>query len=129
MGECARLKSFKVTMMEQDLFCYFAMQSTAERAAEEERSGWVLAISHAIMLITSSLLPLVPITCDPIPNMPRTYRRLLAGYLVHKDDEKSLSVIYCELNAHEGESARFAIYEDHSCKMLLLDILINELTV
>merc|ERR1719199_1405691 len=32
-------------------------------------------------------------------------RRLLQGYLIHRDDARSVSVLFCELRAHDGKSA------------------------
>eukprot|EP00929_Paragymnodinium_shiwhaense_P103756 TRINITY_DN6747_c0_g2_i1.p1 TRINITY_DN6747_c0_g2~~TRINITY_DN6747_c0_g2_i1.p1 ORF type:complete len:407 (-),score=56.15 TRINITY_DN6747_c0_g2_i1:160-1380(-) len=128
-GECSKLKSFKVSLLEQDMCCYFAVQSVCERQAEEERSSWVLCISHTILLITSSLMPQVPMTCDPVRYAKHTRRRLLAGYLVHRDDQKSLSVVYCELNAHDQAEARMIIYEDHTCRNQVWDIYITESSV
>eukprot|EP00927_Polykrikos_kofoidii_P042375 TRINITY_DN3627_c1_g1_i1.p1 TRINITY_DN3627_c1_g1~~TRINITY_DN3627_c1_g1_i1.p1 ORF type:complete len:487 (-),score=65.18 TRINITY_DN3627_c1_g1_i1:100-1560(-) len=128
-GECSKLKSFKVSLLEQDICCYFAVQSVCERAAEEERSSWVLGISHTILLITNSLLPRVPITCDPVPRAAHTNRRLLAGYLIHRDDENSLSVVYCELGSHGEGAARLAVYEDHHCSSWVMDVPITETAV
>merc|ERR1719346_971462 len=103
-GECSKLKSFKVSLLEPDPCCYFAVRSGCEREAEEERSDWVLGLSHTILLITDTLLPPFSVTCDPLPDVPQTARRLMAGYLLHRDDGGSISVIFCELHAHSGTS-------------------------
>jgi len=131
-GECSKLKSFKVSILEQDICCYFAVQSVSERAADEERSAWVLGISHTIQIITNSLLPPVPLSCEPMPGRASlwTGRRLLAGYLVHRDDDRSISVVYCELNAHNEEAmAKLSFYENDSCESLVMDFLIHESSV
>lgn len=127
-GACSQLKSFKVSLLDHDPCCYFAVRSICEREAEEERSDWVLGISHTILLITDSILP-SHIDCDPLPDIPSTYNRLLAGYLIHRDDAGSISVLFCELHAHRGESARFVLYENEHCHAPIMDIIITESSV
>lgn len=127
-GACSQLKSFKVSLLDHDPCCYFAVRSICEREAEEERSDWVLGISHTILLITDSILPNV-ITCDPKPSVPQTQRRLVAGYLIHRDDAASISVLFCELHAHKGETARFVLYENELCENPIMDIIITESSV
>lgn len=128
-GACAQLKSFKVSFLDHDPCCYFAVRSICEREAEEERSEWVLGISHTILLITDSLIPPCSITCDPKPGLPYTSRRLVAGYLIHRDDASSISVLYCELQAHTGSSARFVLYENDLCQNPIMDIIITDSSV
>ncbi|CAE8596170.1 unnamed protein product, partial [Polarella glacialis] len=128
-GECAKLKSFKVSLLEPDPCCYFAVRSMDEKEAEEERSAWVLGLSHTILLITDSLLPTASLTCDPLPGVPKTRRRLLAGYLIHRDDNTTISVLYCELQATQGNSARIVSYENELCERPVMDILITDTTV
>lgn len=128
-GECARLKSFKVSLQEPDPCCYFAVRSTQEREAEEERSEWVLGLSHTILLIIDSLLPMAELSCDPLPGIPKTFRRLLAGYLIHRDDPDALSVVYCELRAPVGPRASLVIYENDACKSPIMEIPIFESSV
>merc|ERR1719350_5879 len=110
-GAYAQLKSFKVSLLDHDPCWFFAVQAVCDRESEEERSEWVLGLSHTILLITDSLLPAFSVTCDPLPGVPRTARRLMAGYLIHRDDLSSVSVLFCELNAHEGDTAFFVMYE------------------
>eukprot|EP00929_Paragymnodinium_shiwhaense_P103755 TRINITY_DN6747_c0_g1_i1.p1 TRINITY_DN6747_c0_g1~~TRINITY_DN6747_c0_g1_i1.p1 ORF type:complete len:416 (-),score=88.69 TRINITY_DN6747_c0_g1_i1:52-1299(-) len=121
-GECAKLKSFKVSLLDHDPCCYFATRSTCGREAEEERSDWVLGISHTILLITESLLPPFAASCDPLPGKPHTDKRLLAGYLIHRDDAGSISVLFCELHAHSGSTARLQLYEDDRCETPVMDV-------
>jgi hypothetical protein len=128
-GACSQLKSFKVSLLDHDPCCYFAVRSICEREADEERSDWVLGISHTILLITDSLLPGFSITCDPLPTVSETSRRLVAGYLIHRDDAGSISVLFCELHAHEGDSARFVLYENELCSNRIMDIIITESSV
>eukprot|EP00434_Breviolum_minutum_P010136 symbB.v1.2.008944.t1/scaffold563.1/size187063/21 len=128
-GECARLKSFKVSLQEPDPCCYFAVRSTQDREAEEERSEWVLGLSHTILLIIDSLLPMAEMSCDPVPGVPKTFRRLLAGYLIHRDDPDALSVVYCELQAPVGPRASLVIYENEACSSPIMEIPIFESSV
>jgi len=128
-GECSKLKSFKVSLLEPDPCCYFAVRSNCERDADEERSDWVLGLSHTILLIIDSLLPPFSVTCDPVPGVQNTNRRLMAGYLIHRDDSDSISVLFCELNAHIGGCARLVLYENELCDNPVIDILITESSV
>lgn len=128
-GECSKLKSFKVSLLEPDPCCYFAVRSTLEKEADEERSDWVLGLSYSILLITDSLLPPVPLTCYPLPGAPHTNLRLLAGYLIHRDDVNAVTVMYCELQVHIGSVARMVLYEDEQCESILADILLSESSV
>lgn len=128
-GACSQLKSFKVSLLDHDPCCYFAVRSICEREAEEERSEWVLGISYVIGLITDSILPPFSITCDPLPNVVLTHRRLVAGYLIHRDDASSISVLFCELHAHRGETARLVLYENELCINPLMDIIITDSSV
>jgi len=125
-GEATRLKTFKIFHVDSDPYCYLAARSMCERQAEEDRADWVLGISHTILLITDSIVPRY-ITCDPLPGVPTTHRRLLASYLVHRDDGGTMSVLFCELHGHEGEeSARVVLYENEYCHTPIMDILIHE---
>eukprot|EP00747_Dinoflagellata_sp_TGD_P167278 gnl/TRDRNA2_/TRDRNA2_191386_c0_seq1.p1 gnl/TRDRNA2_/TRDRNA2_191386_c0~~gnl/TRDRNA2_/TRDRNA2_191386_c0_seq1.p1 ORF type:complete len:372 (-),score=55.55 gnl/TRDRNA2_/TRDRNA2_191386_c0_seq1:51-1166(-) len=128
-GACAQLKSFKVSLLDHDPCCYFAVRSLCEREAEEERSEWVLSISHTILLITDSLLPCFSVTCDPLVGVSWTGRRLMAGYLIHRDDAGSVSVLFCELHGHSGDSAKFVIYENELCQSPIMDLLVTEVSV
>lgn len=94
-GECAKLKIFKVSLLDHDPAWYFAVQST----------------------------------CDPEPGLEHTQMRLIAGYLIHRDDAGSISVLFCELNAQYGASARLVLYENEHCDKPLLDIPILETSV
>jgi len=125
-GDCAKLKSFKLSAIDYDPCCYFAAWSSTAPYAEEERSDWVLKIANSILLITDSIMPRVrSISCDPVPGQPRTNLRLLAGHLIHKDDTETLSVLFCELTAPSGGAARLVLYEDEQCNVPIMDILIQ----
>mmetsp|Transcript_48427 Transcript_48427/g.89206 ORF Transcript_48427/g.89206 Transcript_48427/m.89206 type:complete len:387 (+) Transcript_48427:129-1289(+) len=111
----SQMKSFKLSLLDHDPCCYFAVQGLQLERAEEERSDWVLALSYTILLITESLLPRCAVTCQPRRDNPETWRRLLASYLVHRENSGLVSVVFCELQAHEGDFARFIMYEDEEC--------------
>lgn len=133
-GECAKLKSFKVSLLDHDPCCYFAIRGPpesepSERESEEERSEWVLGISHTILLITDSLLPRYGVSCDPVSHQPHTQLRLLAGYLIHRDDAGSISVLFCELHAQRGNTAKLFMYENEECHSSVMDIVITQNSV
>lgn len=128
-GECAKLKSFKVSLVGFEPAWYFAVQSTGEREAEEERSDWVLGLSHAILLVTDSLLPRFSHVCDPVPGLLQTQLRLIAGYLIHRDNSGSVSVLFCELHAQRMQCARLVLYENERCEISVTEIAINESSV
>mmetsp|Transcript_51578 Transcript_51578/g.149907 ORF Transcript_51578/g.149907 Transcript_51578/m.149907 type:complete len:378 (-) Transcript_51578:359-1492(-) len=125
-GEAAKLKSFKVSLMEPDPCCYFAVRNDNDREAEEERSEWVLGLSHTMLLITDSLLPSFSVTCQPLPGAPCTSRRLMAGYLLHRDDNITISVVFCELSAHSHTGAMLSMYENELCEVLIAEVCLNE---
>lgn len=127
--ECAKLKSFKISHMDHEPSSYFAVRNLDDREAEVERSEWVLGISHTILLITDSILPSFSATCDPIPGVPHTARRLLAGYLVHRDDTSSVSVLYCELRAQTSVCAELVMYENELCQVPVHQIAISESSI
>mmetsp|Transcript_61340 Transcript_61340/g.146098 ORF Transcript_61340/g.146098 Transcript_61340/m.146098 type:complete len:374 (+) Transcript_61340:112-1233(+) len=125
----SQLKSFKLSLLDRDPCCYFAVQGSPLERAEEERSDWVLALSYTILLITESLLPRCLVTCQPRRDNPATSRRLLASYLVHRDSPGAVSVVYCELQAHEGNFARFMMYENEECLQTVGYVPIYETTL
>lgn len=127
-GACSKLKSFKVSLLEPDPCCYFAVCTLKEGEAEDDRSNWVLSLSHTILLIIDSLLPASPITTDPLPGVPQTNRRLIAGYLIHKDGSETVSVVYCELQAPLDNSAAFKVYDNELCQSCVMEIRCRENT-
>lgn len=125
-GECTKLKSFKVTPFEDEPSIYFGARAVKEHEAEEMRSGWVLDISHMILLVTDSLLPHVRHTCQPSRGLPCTEFRLLAGYLMYRDEDRSLLVLFCELQAHQRGFAHLVLYENDRCDRTFKDILLSK---
>mmetsp|Transcript_73682 Transcript_73682/g.204927 ORF Transcript_73682/g.204927 Transcript_73682/m.204927 type:complete len:362 (-) Transcript_73682:90-1175(-) len=131
-GEGSELKTFKISLLDQDSSHFFAVRGANARDTEQERSNWVLSISCTVLNIVRSLLPLVPMSCDPLPFVPCTRRRLLSSYLLHRDgDDPNLSVVFCELSAPPcaWESTRLTLYRDHRCEVWVADIHIAEYVV
>lgn len=79
---------------------------------------WVSVMNCAILSFSRSLFPTFKPTAEPLSSVPETFTRVLAGYLIREESHGIVSVPYCELHAHSGNSARFAMYEDSSCKRL-----------
>mmetsp|Transcript_36494 Transcript_36494/g.83863 ORF Transcript_36494/g.83863 Transcript_36494/m.83863 type:complete len:356 (+) Transcript_36494:87-1154(+) len=125
-GAYTGLKSFKISTLDHEQVCYFAVRSSGERAGEEERSEWVLSISHAILLVTTSLLPPAFITVDPLKEIRSSSNRLLAGYLIHKDGFGSVSVVYCDLQAHTEHMGRLVMYENEDCRYIVSAVHISD---
>jgi len=125
----AGLKLFKISLFAQKAgFCYFF--AVDGKDPDEERSKWVLDISHAIRLVTQSLFPAgARLTCDNVNSNAATTQRLLASYLVYNDDERTLSVLYAQLLiSTETSAARFVAYESSDCVAIAFEIPIHEET-
>mmetsp|Transcript_124834 Transcript_124834/g.286029 ORF Transcript_124834/g.286029 Transcript_124834/m.286029 type:complete len:391 (+) Transcript_124834:66-1238(+) len=127
----ASLKIFKISLFTQGPCYYFGLSvdELGDSEAEEERSRWILDISHAMRLVTQSLFPSFRIRCDPLPHCPTTFNRLMAGYLVHAHDEHTIAVLYCELHAHHGEKAQIILYENELCLTPVTTIVLTDCTV
>lgn len=138
MAATPTIKIFKISVFARGICYYFGVQGQDDREANEERARWVLDISHAMRLVTQSVFPAQKVTCDP-PHLTNDHRppyvqsmssrRLLAGHLVHYDDEDSLSVLYCELSAPLGHFAKLVAYENASCNTVAFEILVMGSTV
>mmetsp|Transcript_109875 Transcript_109875/g.310891 ORF Transcript_109875/g.310891 Transcript_109875/m.310891 type:complete len:449 (+) Transcript_109875:112-1458(+) len=111
------MKIFKVSLFTLGTCYYYGVRGEDERVAEEERSRWVLDISRVMRLVTQSLFPQFRISCDPLESVASTARRLMAGYLIHHDDESTASVLYCELHPHSEDQAKLVIYENELCQV------------
>ena len=117
-------KIFKVQLYTLSRCYYFGVRGEAS-AGEEERASWVCDISTTVRLVTQSLFPPFRILCDPLVSRAQTHRRLLAGYLLHSDGPYLVSVVYCELEAHEGDQALLVLYENESCEVALNTLVLN----
>jgi len=115
MEQSSQWAVFKVTIFradEQDAFYYFA---TSGASAQEDRDRWVGEISHAISKVTLSLFPPHCITVEPVPWVPQTNTRIMAGYLLRSCTSDQVSIIYCELHAFSMGGARMTAYKDEWC--------------
>lgn len=127
--DLANYRCFKVSMFTHGVCLYFGVPAAEdESAAEEKRSNWVMDISRAVRLVTQSLFPVFHISVKPLPDVPTTNRRIMAGYLAHHDDSATTSVLYCELHPQLGEKARLALYENESCQVCLSEISVTART-
>mmetsp|Transcript_2038 Transcript_2038/g.4906 ORF Transcript_2038/g.4906 Transcript_2038/m.4906 type:complete len:497 (-) Transcript_2038:110-1600(-) len=125
--ELASFKCFKVSLFTQGICFYFGVQGNCETDSENERSLWVLDVSRAMRLVTQSLFPVHGISCNPVKSSSSTYRRLMAGYLIHYDGGSIASVMYCELHPQRSSStAKLVFYEDELCQVQLDEIVITE---
>lgn len=122
--EFSLFKIFKVQLYTLSRCYYFGVRGEAS-IGEEERASWVCDISTTVRLVTQSLFPPFRILCDPLPFREQTHRRLLAGYLLHSDGPYMVSVLYCELQAHQGDQALLVLYENESCEVALNSVVLN----
>lgn len=106
---------FKVTVFRaesSDKSLYFACSGDA---AYRERERWVAEITHAISRVTASLFPPHAIAVLPVPWVPHTNTRIMAGYLLQCRARDAVSVLYCELHAYNSGMARLTTYKDEWC--------------
>uniref|UniRef100_A0A0G4HMT4 PH domain-containing protein n=1 Tax=Chromera velia CCMP2878 TaxID=1169474 RepID=A0A0G4HMT4_9ALVE len=142
----SELKLFKVGLMSQRYTYFFGVES------EEQRSQWVINLSHAIRTVTHSLFPPYNVSCRPKRGKKWTESRLVAGYLLVEDSDSTASLVFAELHPHghkpldleaDGElhevegrpsvvdqntdaTACIRLYETSSCRRPLLDIPVAE---
>lgn len=120
------VKIFKISLFAHNACYYFGIRGKDERLVEEERSRWVLDVSRAVRLVTQSIFPPFRISCDPLRGVASTALRLMAGYLVHHDDAAALSVLFCELHAHQEDRAKIVMYENELCQAPLAGMYLSE---
>lgn len=120
------MKIFKVSVFSKGNCYYYGVKGKEEKLAEEERSRWVLDISRVIRLVTQSLFPPYRISCDPLKAVASTQRRLMAGYLLHHDNDDVASVLYCELHPQCEDQAKLVLYENELCEVPVVDIYLSE---
>lgn len=136
-GDLSALKIFKISFFLQDVTLYFGVSGSdaagdsksqeageedKSKRADEERACWVLDIAKAVRVITQSLFRPFAISCEPLPSVGATQRRLMAGYLLHHEGLTTASVLYCELHAHRQGQAKLALYENELCAVPVMDI-------
>merc|ERR1712137_655640 len=118
-------KAFEVRIIESNKKFFFGTCVQDEKQAEVERSNWMLAIVDVIAGVASSLFPDVYLACYPIPTVPSTERRVLAGVLLHFDGEHGISACYCELHSQREGRAELVLYENQFCEQIILEIPIH----
>eukprot|EP00927_Polykrikos_kofoidii_P003459 TRINITY_DN11377_c0_g1_i1.p1 TRINITY_DN11377_c0_g1~~TRINITY_DN11377_c0_g1_i1.p1 ORF type:complete len:493 (-),score=62.61 TRINITY_DN11377_c0_g1_i1:129-1487(-) len=125
--ELSAFKCFKVSLFTQGICFYYGVLGEDDTESDNERSRWVLDVARAMRLVTQSLFPVHGIAVEPVRAMSSTYRRLMAGYLVHHDGGAVASVLYSELHPQSSlGTAKLALYEDETCQSLVIEILITE---
>lgn len=115
------LRLFKVSVFHHGLTRFFATQGGD---ADAERARWVADISRSLRGLTQSLFPSFCIRVEPLPGAGWTSTRLLAGYLLLYD-EAGVSLVYGELHAHWDTGAGFAAYEDETCLVQVVHLVID----
>jgi len=115
------LRLFKVSIFHHGCTFFFAASG---KGADADRARWVADISRILRLLTQSLIPAYSISCEPVSGAEWTVLRLLSGYLL-LCDERGISLIYCELQAHWDGIANFAAYEDSTCEVEVLHVAVQ----
>eukprot|EP00811_Abedinium_folium_P030428 NODE_4875_length_1835_cov_7.299180.p1 GENE.NODE_4875_length_1835_cov_7.299180~~NODE_4875_length_1835_cov_7.299180.p1 ORF type:complete len:385 (+),score=64.70 NODE_4875_length_1835_cov_7.299180:446-1600(+) len=93
---------------------YFAPGS-GEQADVVARDAWVKAFSSALTAFRLSLFPPCCIEVRPIPEVPSTSSRIMAGYLLLGEADNGAVLLYCELRGFLLGEASFAMYSDDRC--------------
>lgn len=107
---------FKLTVYRQedeDDIVYFA---TSGYDAQEERERWINEIGAALSQVITSLFPPHRIAVQPVPWVPVTNTRIMAGYLLQSSIADTAVLVYCELHAYSGGESHMAMYKDEWCE-------------
>lgn len=126
MQDSAYWAVFKLTVFrveQTDLFYYFATTGTDAHAL---RDTWVERIAHSIRSVTMSLYPPHAITVEPVPGVPQTCTRIMAGYLLQGGVMETILLCYCELHAYSAGEAQLTIYRDEWCERALFEIAVTD---
>lgn len=83
--------------------------------AEDERHEWIKELAAGIMRVTASLFPPYSMEVRPLPAIPGTATRLMAGYLLRCETSDSVAMLYAELHAYFGGEAKVVLYKDEWC--------------
>lgn len=109
--ELTGLPIFTLQMVSQSRSFVF----TAE-GAEDRRRAWVDDMARALRTYTSSFFPAFSVVEEPLPDVPETASRILAGYLLFCMTGGQISVPYCELHAPNQGTALFVMYVNEHCE-------------
>jgi len=120
---------FKITMFRtectDDMF-YFA---TSGLDAQPQRDQWMAQLAYCINQVTASVFPAHAIAVQPMPWVPMTITRIMAGYLLQSMKNDNVIMMYCELHAYQGGEARMTIYKDEWCDLEMTSILLADTSV
>lgn len=93
--------------------------------AENQRESWMNDMSRAIRLLTRSLFPQFPLAWNPIPHLPQTANRILAGYLLRSESQHRVSLLYAQLSMN-CTSATLMLYDTDACLQVVGEVKINK---
>lgn len=110
------LRLFKVSIFHHGSTHFFAVEG---EDADLERTRWVADASRALRHFTQSLFQPFELRTQPVPTVPATGTRILAGYLL-KCEKRDVMLVYGELHALQDGRADFVLYEDDSCQHPLM---------
>eukprot|EP00927_Polykrikos_kofoidii_P015334 TRINITY_DN16801_c0_g1_i2.p1 TRINITY_DN16801_c0_g1~~TRINITY_DN16801_c0_g1_i2.p1 ORF type:complete len:461 (-),score=53.23 TRINITY_DN16801_c0_g1_i2:342-1724(-) len=96
---------------------------------EDQRERWMESVISAVSRVTVSLIPVHSLAVRPVPGVPNTMKRLLAGYLLLLVDNDCVATYYGELQAQENQTARIALYQDEWCEHEVMHIMITDSSV
>lgn len=84
--------------------------------AEARRDGWLESIIATLRSFRRSLFPPFALQVQPLPAVPSTCGRLLAGYLLLQSPTPTTSFVpFCELQAPVEGVAHIYMYSDEQC--------------
>lgn len=92
---------------------FFAFEGAC---APEQRDGWARDLASAVARVTASLFPPHTVAVWPLPGVESTLTRILSGYLLRSETSEYVRLVYCELRAYSGGSAKLAFYADEWCE-------------
>eukprot|EP00931_Biecheleriopsis_adriatica_P043632 TRINITY_DN24939_c0_g1_i1.p1 TRINITY_DN24939_c0_g1~~TRINITY_DN24939_c0_g1_i1.p1 ORF type:complete len:615 (-),score=93.74 TRINITY_DN24939_c0_g1_i1:5-1849(-) len=97
--------------------------------AAAQKDKWTKNMSTALRSHIQAAFPRFTHSVEPLPGIPATACRILAGYLLlREDDHACASVPYCELQAYCKGFARLAFYSSELCESQLLALAISAKT-
>jgi len=117
---------FKLTVFRQqgtDLSFYLASSGPD---ADRQRASWLAAVVDALANVTASLIPDHELRVQPVLGKARTYRRIIAGYLLYCECADKATVFYCELHAQMAGVAELVFYSDDYCEEELFNIVFQD---
>mmetsp|Transcript_45586 Transcript_45586/g.99104 ORF Transcript_45586/g.99104 Transcript_45586/m.99104 type:complete len:369 (+) Transcript_45586:3-1109(+) len=86
-------------------------------------------MAAAIGRVTASLFPPHAIVVSPVPGVPATQTRIMAGYMLYLGDVECVMLFYCELHANSGGEARMVLYSDEGCEREMMTVFLTDTSV